>query len=485
MSSVSSEQPVRIKNSQPSSTGIFVWRVFPFPENLLERVKNFSKGRYAYFKGRFFYYDGEVKSYDLHDFYREVILKQGKAEVLSLTLPPKELIPYFAVVKEKKPFILSKTEKLLEQKGIATFEEILETKYGVRVIKSTLSLDDLKGAHNLKRLVKEIDVALKDDLLRPKGVFLIGIPGTGKSYSCFCVAGELNRIVVELNVARILEKEKPIEALEDFFSILSLFPPSIVWIDEIDKVFRETDSLTEKVKGRLLTLLEDFNSGRGYGGDVLFWVTANDVSVIVKRNPEFFRRFDYLFFINLPKVDEAEEITAYYLEKYGLANCKFQESTTPDYLDNLTCETGKTEDETMETIELEGLDEVGIVLDDSATPATPTTPTTPTTTPTTSSTAISYYDNQTLASFIVNTAKAYWSKEFSLVTSYEHDRFVYTPAEIRTLVLKLARKLKLLNRNTIDEEILKSVMEKHYPTVIAYQEAISVMREQLNYFVEI
>ena len=68
-----------------------------------------------------------------------------------------------------------------------------------------------KRSLTLKREIEYIAKTIDHPKLRAKGVFLIGIPGTGKSYSAKCCAGELNRWLMEINLSKILEDEKPIE----------------------------------------------------------------------------------------------------------------------------------------------------------------------------------------------------------------------------------------------------------------------------------
>ena len=393
-----------------------LWKVYRNFDDLNRDLNRPLVGYRFLYAGRFYLWErGTLKPQDTL-FALKLALEKRPAEVLSFSYPPEKLKDYFTVTTVKPSSPLTEEEKSLS----IPEHLLLSKKYGVKVVKPSLTLKDLKGARVLKEQVEEIKKSLSDSLLRPKGVFLIGVPGTGKSYSCFCTAGELNRIVVELNISRILESEKPVTALERFLELLEILPPSIVWIDEIDKVFRESDPESEKIKGRLLTEIEDFNTERGYKADALFWVTANDVRPIVERNPEFFRRFDYLFFLQPPKEDEAKEIISYYFNQYSLVA-----------------------DEELLTL----------------------------------------YD--TTENAVVRKALEFWERDFATVSSNEEGRFVYTPAEIKGLALKLARRLKRLNRERFSESDLVEVMRKHYPAVIAYEESVSGMREQIKYFSEV
>jgi len=226
-----------------------------------------------------------------------------------------ELPSLFGIFTTQEAFWILKEED--DQKAYSRLKSLVEKKFGIKVHVPSLTMEDYKGAENLKLYLNEIMATLDDEELRPKGIMLIGIPGTGKSRSAKCVAGEMGRLLIEFNLSYILQSENPVEKLHSFFKVLEYFPPSILWIDEVEKAFAE-GRVEEQIKGQLLMIIEEFNTPEGYKGDTIFWVTANDVSRIAERNPEFFRRFDYLFFIDLPKEKDAKEIIEYYLNKYGI-----------------------------------------------------------------------------------------------------------------------------------------------------------------------
>ena len=165
---------------------------------------------------------------------------------------------------------------------------------------------------------------IQDEKLRPKGVFLVGVPGTGKSFSAKYCASLLGWSLVEFNISTILEKENPISTLHLVFSYLQDLSQKgekfVLWIDEIEKAFIGEKSAERRLFGQLLTILNDLNTDTGYRINGIFWITANNVGDIVKTNPELFRRgrFDELFFVDNPLKEDAKKMVEYYAKYYGV-----------------------------------------------------------------------------------------------------------------------------------------------------------------------
>jgi len=270
------------------------------------------------------YYDGrkEVKAKRLltSPLLYEVAAALAKGEPFSVLAP----FPPYA---EFKNFF--KVVRLPNSHGILTSQEYeeggylsqIEKKLGLKVHRPGLTLADLKGAENFKREIEFLSAAAEDypGLVFPRGVLLVGLPGTGKSYSAKCAAGQMKRLLIELNLSLIMTDDDPIGRLHRTFeAVSSLKDPFILWVDEVEKMFTEGDSVAKKVMGQMLTIMQEWNSPSGYGGNGFFWATANDVKVLVERHPEFFRRFEFRFFVNTPREEEAVELFRFYLSKYGI-----------------------------------------------------------------------------------------------------------------------------------------------------------------------
>ena len=150
----------------------------------------------------------------------------------------------------------------------------------------------------------------------PKGLLLIGVPGSGKSLCCKALAGIWNLPLLRLDVGRLFgstvgESEKNIRRC---IQLAEAVAPCILWIDEIDKAFGgvggyQGDSGTQlRVFGTFITWLQEKEQ------PVFVISTANE-----PRNlpPELWRkgRYDEVFFVDLPSVEEREEIYRIHLER--------------------------------------------------------------------------------------------------------------------------------------------------------------------------
>ena len=157
-------------------------------------------------------------------------------------------------------------------------------------------------------------------LARPRGVLLLGVPGTGKSAFCKALGNEVGRPTLILDIGALMgslvgmTEERTRQALR----IADAMAPCIVFCDEIEKGLSgvqasgQTDSgVSARMFGTLLSYLNDHES------DVYFVCSANDVS---KLPPEFTRaeRFDAIYFLDLPASREKEQIWNLYLERYEL-----------------------------------------------------------------------------------------------------------------------------------------------------------------------
>ncbi|MBI4949664.1 MAG: AAA family ATPase [Deltaproteobacteria bacterium] len=150
----------------------------------------------------------------------------------------------------------------------------------------------------------------------PKGLLLIGVPGSGKSLCCKALAGIWNLPLLRLDVGRLFgstvgESEKNIRRSIQLAEAVS---PCILWIDEIDKAFGgiggyQGDSGTQmRVFGTFITWLQEKEN------PVFVISTANEPKNLP---PELWRkgRYDEVFFVDLPSQEEREEIYRIHLER--------------------------------------------------------------------------------------------------------------------------------------------------------------------------
>lgn len=199
-----------------------------------------------------------------------------------------------------------------EKKQIIRESEALEF-YAV-----TETPDDVGGLGVLKEWLRSRERAFTQEardygLPAPKGIALIGIPGTGKSLTAKMIGGLWRLPLLRLDVGALFgslvgeSEERTRRALR----LAETVAPCIIWIDEMEKALAHggLDSGTStRVFGTILTWMQEKTA------PCFVVATANDISALP---PELLRRgrFDEIFFLDLPTEAERAEILAVHLRK--------------------------------------------------------------------------------------------------------------------------------------------------------------------------
>ena len=181
--------------------------------------------------------------------------------------------------------------------------------------------DRVGGLETLKAWLEQRRLAFGEEareygLDLPRGVALIGIPGTGKSLCAKVTAGMWKLPLLRLDMGAIFggilgASEKNIrEAMQ----IAEVIAPCVLWVDEIEKAFAGSagDSGTaSRVLGTFLTWMQEKRA------PVFVFATANDTARLPM---ELLRkgRFDEVFFLDLPTIPEREQILEVHLGKRGI-----------------------------------------------------------------------------------------------------------------------------------------------------------------------
>jgi ATP-dependent 26S proteasome regulatory subunit len=207
-------------------------------------------------------------------------------------------------------------------KVIAEAKAQMIRKSGLMEFWQPADIADVGGLENLKSYIRNRSKAFRPEnehLPKPKGILLVGIPGSGKSLSCKATASILNWPLIRLDIGALKnslvgESER---RMRQATQVIDAFGESVVWIDETEKAFSgakssgETDAgTTAGMFGHFLCWMQETKT------PVLIMATANDIS---KLPPEFMRagRFDALFFVDLPSIAERKEIVGIMNRKYG------------------------------------------------------------------------------------------------------------------------------------------------------------------------
>lgn len=183
-------------------------------------------------------------------------------------------------------------------------------------------LEAIGGLENLKEWVLKRKKAYSTEaekygLPTPKGILLIGVPGSGKSLSAKAFGTALGIPTLKLDIGNLFNslvgesESRTREALK----LAEAMAPCCLFADEIDKGLSgaqgsgSNDSgVTRRVFGTLLSWMQDKKK------PVFVIATANQVDALP---PEFLRkgRFDEIFTLDLPHKTEREQIAAVVLKK--------------------------------------------------------------------------------------------------------------------------------------------------------------------------
>lgn len=196
--------------------------------------------------------------------------------------------------------------------GMSNAREIKDTKQKV-------SFKDVAGSKEAKVELSEVVEFLKNpkkfsDLgaKLPKGVLMMGRPGTGKTLMARAVAGEAGVPFYHLSGSEFVEMFVGVGAsrVRDLFAKAKKSAPCIVFIDEIDAVGRQRGSglggshdEREQTLNQILVEMDGFAPNIG----VIVIAATNRPDVL---DPALLRpgRFDRRVVLDLPDINEREEI---------------------------------------------------------------------------------------------------------------------------------------------------------------------------------
>ena len=197
--------------------------------------------------------------------------------------------------------------------------------------KNSVTFADVAGLREEKEDLEEIVDFLKDPKKYlalgariPKGVLLVGAPGTGKTLLAKAVAGEANTPFFSISGSDFVEMFVGVGAsrVRDLFAQAKVHAPCIVFIDEIDAVGRRRGTgmggghdEREQTLNQLLVEMDGFTINEG----IIVMAATNRLDIL---DPALLRpgRFDRNIAVSKPDVRGREEILKVHAKNKPLAD---------------------------------------------------------------------------------------------------------------------------------------------------------------------
>ena len=263
---------------------------------------------------------------------KKMIFQDGKDEIFKEGLSGRPLlkgdvivIPNVAIMGDWIRFTVTNTVPSGIVMVTAETEIVVKEAPGMKEknLESQITFDDVGGLEEELKKIREItELPLRHPeifdrlcITPPKGVLLYGPPGTGKTLIAKAVASGSGAAFYSIQGPEIMGKfyGESEESLRKVFKEAEENAPSIIFIDEIDSIAPNRDSVNGEVERRvvaqLLTLMDGLSSGKG---DVVVIAATNREDAIdpALRRPG---RFDREIQIGIPGRDGRKEILEVHL----------------------------------------------------------------------------------------------------------------------------------------------------------------------------
>jgi adenylate kinase family enzyme len=215
-------------------------------------------------------------------------------------------------------------ERSLDPAAIAREKAKAIGKDGIlELVEPSETADDIGGLNLLKTWLGKRRNAFGREarefgLPSPKGVLILGIPGTGKSLTAKAASAILQRPILRLDAGKLFagivgESEANLRRATKTAEAIA---PCVLWLDEVEKGFGghrggESDGGTSaRVLGSFLSWMQERTA------PVFVIATANDISQLP---PELLRkgRLDEMFFVDLPSDEERDAIWRIHIARRG------------------------------------------------------------------------------------------------------------------------------------------------------------------------
>ncbi|MGZ3604599.1 MAG: AAA family ATPase [Thermodesulfobacteriota bacterium] len=208
-------------------------------------------------------------------------------------------------------------DAVIEEKG-----QLIRKSGILNLVINRPGLEDIGGLENLKDWLRKRSKVLSGEgtsfgLQIPKGVLITGLSGCGKSLCAKAFASFWHIPLLHLDMGRLYDGTigEPEEALQIALRTSESVAPCVLWIDEIEAGIsiqsqKAGGGSQSRVFASFLTWMQE---------KTVFVFIAATANVIELLPPEVLRkgRFDQIFFVTLPNVQERRLIFSIHLKKTG------------------------------------------------------------------------------------------------------------------------------------------------------------------------
>lgn len=210
---------------------------------------------------------------------------------------------------EDSEMIFNHKKAMVKQAGVL---QLVEAKEDINSIGGMRALKEYLTRKS--KVMNKFAEARKFGVGMPKGVFIVGMPGCGKSLCAKAASSLFKAPLLKLDMGTMMGKYvgESEANLRKAIQIAEAAAPCVLWIDEIEKAFSgvggEGSDVLTRMFGYFLGWMQDKDSAVYVVG------TANNAE---KLPPELKRkgRFDEIFCVNLPCQEEREAIFKVHLNK--------------------------------------------------------------------------------------------------------------------------------------------------------------------------